>query len=129
MAEQTAAAAAPDLTIGLRIKILRTRQRRSLAALAGATGIPESTLRHYERGRAQPPIDKLEALARALESTPNVLLGWDRLTLEKHGRESTVVPLPGLLSGPVAVASPVPLWDECPTASGPARLDDSPRTR
>lgn len=39
-------------------------------------GIPYSTYRTYETGAAEPKATALVALARALKTDPNTLLGW-----------------------------------------------------
>jgi transcriptional regulator with XRE-family HTH domain len=49
------------------VRDLRTRSGRSLAEVAGAAGIGKSTLHAIEAGEANPGIETLWALARALE--------------------------------------------------------------
>lgn len=61
----------------------RIRQRRieldlSYQDLSAKTGISKSTLQRYETGFIKNlPIDKLEILAKALNTTPEYLMGWD----------------------------------------------------
>jgi len=61
-----------------RIKERRIRQSLSYQDLADKTGISKSTLQRYETGFIKNlPIDKLEILADALNTTPAYLMGWD----------------------------------------------------
>ena len=62
-----------------RIKERRIRQSLSYQDLADKTGISKSTLQRYETGFIKNlPIDKLEILADALNTTPGYLMGWDK---------------------------------------------------
>lgn len=59
----------------------RLRRARTAAGLqqmqvAQAAGIPYSTYRSYELGSATPKATVLPALARALKTDPNSLVGW-----------------------------------------------------
>lgn len=65
-AGQTSDAAALRLRVATTIRDLRTRAGRSLADVAGAAGIGKSTLHAIEAGDANPGIETLWALARAL---------------------------------------------------------------
>lgn len=61
-----------------RIKERRIRQNLSYQDLADKTGISKSTLQRYETGFIKNlPIDKLEILAKALDTTPGYLMGWE----------------------------------------------------
>ncbi len=62
-----------------RIKEIRIRQNLSYQDLAYKTGISKSTLQRYETGFIKNlPIDKLEILANALNTTPSYLMGWEK---------------------------------------------------
>ncbi|MBZ9634694.1 helix-turn-helix domain-containing protein [Clostridium sp. FP1] len=62
-----------------RIKEIRIRQNLSYQDLADKTGISKSTLQRYETGFIKNlPIDKLEILANALNTTPSYLMGWEK---------------------------------------------------
>ena len=55
------------------------RRGKSYGELAELTGIPKSALQRYATGEtAKIPLNRLEALAQALQTTPSYLLGWDR---------------------------------------------------
>lgn len=61
-----------------RIKDRRIHLGFSYQDLANKTGISKSTLQRYETGFIKNlPIDKLEILATALETTPSYLMGWE----------------------------------------------------
>lgn len=66
-----------------RIKSRRIELKLSYQDLANATGLSKSTLQRYETGYIKNiPVDKLELLAAALETTPAALMGWDYLKQE-----------------------------------------------
>lgn len=60
-----------------RMKAQRKALGLSYQELAERTDINKSTLQRYETGSIQSiPVDKLEAIARALHMTPAELMGW-----------------------------------------------------
>jgi transcriptional regulator with XRE-family HTH domain len=61
--------------IGERIKELRNEYRYSLSTLAKLVGLGKSTLAGYEGGYRFPSIDKLDTLAKVLETSTDYLLG------------------------------------------------------
>ena len=73
---------------GMIIKRLREQKGLSQVELAKKIGVSKQTLYKYEKGIVTNiPSDKIEALAKALETTPEVLMGWAELpttTLEFH---------------------------------------------
>lgn len=61
-----------------KIKILRKSKGMSLEQLAELIGTSRQTVHRYENGIiTNIPHDKIEALARALGTTPASLMGWD----------------------------------------------------
>lgn len=60
------------------LKAQRARKRLSQASLAGAAGISVSYVSMLERGLRSPPLETLEALAKALQVTPSSLLAARR---------------------------------------------------
>lgn len=65
--------------ISERIKALRKKRGLSLEQLAEMVGTSRQTVHRYETGViANIPHDKIEALARALETTPSSLMGWEK---------------------------------------------------
>ena len=62
-----------------RIKELRRKQRLTLEALAEMLGTSKQTIHRYENGTiSNIPRSRVEELARALGTTPAILLGWDK---------------------------------------------------
>lgn len=63
--------------IAVRIKEQRIKLGYSYNDLANLTGMSKSSLQRYETGGiANFPLDKLDVLSMALETTPDYLLGW-----------------------------------------------------
>ncbi len=56
------------------LKVARIDKGLSQWDLAGETGIPNYRISLIETGRAQPKPEELEALAKALETTPELLV-------------------------------------------------------
>lgn len=64
-----------------RVKERRSSLGLSYQALGEKTGMSKSTLQRYETGFIKNlSIDKLEVLAKALETTPGYLMGWEGKT-------------------------------------------------
>lgn len=69
------------MTIGQKIKDLRKRQNMSVDELAEKLGKNRATIYRYERGDIENlPLDVLEPLANALNTTPAYLMGWNENT-------------------------------------------------
>lgn len=65
------------MTIGKRIKFLRTQRGMSIDELATKLGKNRTTVYRYENGDIENlPLDILDPLAEALETTPANLMGW-----------------------------------------------------
>ncbi len=65
--------------ISERIKRLRKERKMTLEALADAVGTSKQTIHRYESGTiSNIPHDKIEALARALGTSPADLMGWEK---------------------------------------------------
>lgn len=68
-------------TIGNRIHSIRKEKGYTLEAIAKLVGTSRQTIQRYENGIiSNIPAEKIEALARALETTPSTLLGWNSET-------------------------------------------------
>lgn len=66
-----------------RIKKRRLELKYSFQDLADKTNMSKSTLQRYETGSIRNlPLDKLEVLASALQTTPSYLMGWDEVKKE-----------------------------------------------
>lgn len=63
-----------------RIKKRRLELGYSFQDLADKTNMSKSTLQRYETGTIKNlPLDKLDVLASALQTTPSYLMGWDEV--------------------------------------------------
>ena len=61
-----------------KIKSLRKEKKMTLEELANAVGTSRQTIHRYESGViSNVPRDKVEALAKALETSPAELMGWE----------------------------------------------------
>ena len=58
--------------------------------LAGLTGIPNYRISLLETGKAQPKAEELEALAKALETTPELLVDEGETNLKSLVRSQQV---------------------------------------
>lgn len=70
-----------------RIKMKRKENRMTLDEVAEASGVTKSTIYKYENGIVTNiPSNRLEAVARALHTTPGYLMGWeeDSRTTDKY---------------------------------------------
>lgn len=80
------------MSIGRRIKQRRKEMKISAEELAKRLGKDRSTIYRYEKGDIENmPIDILEPIAAALNTTPSYLMGWDNAvenfpleTAERH---------------------------------------------
>lgn len=73
------------MTIGQKIKELRNQLNMSADDLAAKLGKNRATIYRYERGDiGNLPLDVLEPLANALETTPGYLMGWENEPKEKE---------------------------------------------
>lgn len=68
------------MTIGDRIKIRRKHLKMSADELGRRLGKDRSTIYRYEKGDIENmPLDILEPIAVALETTPQYLMGWEQV--------------------------------------------------
>ena len=73
------------MTIGQKIKELRNQLNMSVDDLATELGKNRATIYRYERGDIENlPLDVLEPLANALETTPGYLMGWEETPKKKE---------------------------------------------
>ena len=80
---------ADALTIGRRIRQLRTARGRTLEELAAAIGRAPSQLSMIETGKREPRLTQLQAIARALDTTIDRILASEPLD-ERAGMEIAV---------------------------------------
>ena len=68
------------MSIGARIKNRRKYLKMSAEELAKRIGKDRSTVFRYEKGDIENlPLDILEPIAKALETTPQYLMGWEEV--------------------------------------------------
>ena len=66
------------IAIGQRIKTRRKEMKISVDELSALLGKNRATIYRYEKGEIENlPLDILEPMARALDTTPAYLMGWD----------------------------------------------------
>lgn len=64
--------------VGQRIKDLRKQKKISMAKLGELVNLHESTINRYEQGKIKSlDIDKMKEFAKALDTTPAFLMGWE----------------------------------------------------
>jgi len=68
-----------DVSVGESVRVIRELQELSQNALAGRTGIPQSTISAIENDRVSLGLERAKVLARALKCHPAVLVfpDWD----------------------------------------------------
>ncbi|MGM9968852.1 MAG: helix-turn-helix domain-containing protein [Anaeroplasma sp.] len=70
------------MLIGQRIRALRKEKNISIDELAEKLGKNRATIYRYEKGDIENlPLDILEPLAEALNTTPGYIMGWDNRSL------------------------------------------------
>mgnify|MGYP001667904449 CR=1 FL=1 len=66
------------MSIGNNIRAKRLEKKYTLEELAKKVGTSKQTIQRYESGIiSNIPSDKIELLAKALDTTPAYLMGWD----------------------------------------------------
>ena len=79
------------MTIGKRIKDRRTQLKMSADELGKRLGKDRSTIYRYEKGDIENlPLDILEPIAAALGTTPQYLMGWEKVQ-QKNDTLSDIV--------------------------------------
>ena len=64
---------------------LMQEQNKSYGELSELTGIPKSALQRYATGQTgKIPAERIEIIAKALNTTPAFLLGWDSFTADEQ---------------------------------------------
>lgn len=68
------------MNIGERIKLKRLSKNKTLEWLAEQLNTTRQTIHRYESGEiSNIPSDKIEQIAKALDTTPSFIMGWDEL--------------------------------------------------
>ena len=96
--------------ISKRLQQYYERSGLSYTDLAARTGVPKSALQRYISGTTEKiPMDRLEKLAYALDTTPQILMGWQ--PHEESDVPPGFIPVPEMrrvpLVGRIACGSPI----------------------
>lgn len=83
-----------NMSIGLRIKQRRKELKMSADELGKRLGKDRSTIYRYEKGDIENlPLDILEPIAKALETTPQYLMGWEQVQKNNDAITDIIVKL------------------------------------
>lgn len=82
------------MEIGQRIKKRRKEIKMSAEELGKRLGKDRSTIYRYEKGEIENlPLDILEPIAEALETTPAYLMGWEKVQKNNNAIADIVIRL------------------------------------
>ena len=103
------------MNIGKRIKLKRKEMRVTLEEMAQEVQVSRQTLSRYETGIIQNiPSDKIEIIAKILNTTPAYLMGWDESpnpSAWERYPDSGIMPPPNMvkkpLIGTIACGTPI----------------------
>lgn len=108
-------------------KILETILAKDISygELSDRTGIPKSALQRYATGQTEKiPIDRLQKIASALDTTPEYLMGWNT---PASNLPKNILPLPKMKAwkviGGAACGSPIHRDIEEESVLAPADID------
>lgn len=72
------------------IKSKRIERKMTLEDLAKSVGVSRQTIQRYESGViGNIPSDKIELIARALDTSPAYLMGWEKVDSRFSGKEAS----------------------------------------
>lgn len=78
-----------NMNLGDRIKLKRKEKNKTLEEVGKIVGVTKATIQRYENGNIlNIPSDKIELLAKALDTTPSYLMGWE----EENGIDLQKIP-------------------------------------
>lgn len=73
--------------LGENIRRIRTEQGKTLDDIAALVGVSKQTIQRYETNAiSNVPSDKIELIAKALNTSPGALMGW----IEKYSDEHAI---------------------------------------
>lgn len=80
------------MTIGQRMKQRRKELKMSADELGNRLGKDRSTIYRYEKGDIENlPLDILEPIAEALQTTPQYLMGWEQVQKKNDALTDAVI--------------------------------------
>lgn len=101
------------MTIGDNIREKRKQKKMTLEELSRFAGVSRQTLSRYENGIIAVPNDRIELIAKALETSPAVLMGWD--TESKHSKGIRIPVLGSVPAGiPIEAIEDIVDYEEIP---------------
>ena len=100
------------MNIGYNLKKRRLTLGYTLEEVAKKVGTSKQTIHRYETGIiANIPSDKIEALAKVLQTTPAYLMGWENQPEEDIYKYKNIIPMPKTkkvpLIGTIACGTPI----------------------
>ena len=100
------------MNIGHNLKKRRLTLGYTLEEVAKKVGTGQQTIHRYETGIiANIPSDKIEALAKVLQTTPAYLMGWENQPEEDIYKYKNIIPMPKTkkvpLIGTIACGTPI----------------------
>lgn len=100
------------MNIGHNLKKRRLTLGYTLEEVAKKVGTSKQTIHRYETGIiANIPSDKIEALAKVLQTTPAYLMGWENQPEEDIYKYKNIIPMPKTekvpLIGTIACGTPI----------------------
>lgn len=100
------------MTTGQRMKARRKEIGLSAEYVAEKLGVSPATIYRYENGDIEKvPGDRLEPIAKILQTTPQTLMGWEEISILSSLRPSNITPLPKMqkipLVGQIACGTPI----------------------
>lgn len=100
------------MNIGHNLKKRRLTLGYTLEEVAKKVGTSKQTIHRYETGIiANIPSDKIEALAKVLQTTPAYLMGWENQPEEDIYKYKNIIPMPETkkvpLIGTIACGTPI----------------------
>ena len=79
------------MTKASRIKELRESKNLTQEELAKLLDTKRQTISKYEQGIVTNiPSDRIEAMARILDTTPEYILGWEKITIEEQKNSDAI---------------------------------------
>lgn len=105
------------MSIGTNIREKRKQKKMTLEELSRFAGVSRQTLSRYENGIIAVPNDRIEAIAKALDTSPAILMGWDK---ETESTNSHRIPVYGKVAAgiPLEMVEDIIDYEEIPAKWG-----------
>ena len=105
------------MSIGTNIREKRKQKKMTLEELSRFAGVSRQTLSRYENVIIAVPNDRIEAIAKALDTSPAILMGWDK---ETESTNSHRIPVYGKVAAgiPLEMVEDIIDYEEIPAKWG-----------